>query len=639
MASTAGAQGGATTEDDVASQSHPHRGTQMLMLGALGVVFGDIGTSPLYALRESIAHTASLGISRGMVIGIVSLLIWALLVSVTIKYVVFLMRADNNGEGGTLSLMALAQGALGRRTSVIFFLGVTGASLFYGDAVITPAISVLSAVEGVKLWAPTLERYVLPIALGVLVALFAVQRRGTGRVAALFGPIMTVWFLAMAVLGITHIADDPEVFWAFNPVHAVGFLVVHKEVGFIVLGSVVLAVTGGEALYADMGHFGKRPIRLAWFCVVLPALILNYLGQGALILHSPEAAKNPFFLMAPDWALLPLVFLATVATVIASQAVITGAYSLTRQAIQLGLLPRMRITHTSEQQAGQIYMPQVNMLLFVGVIVLVLTFRTSSAFASAYGIAVTGAMAVDTLLGFVVARWLWHWPVRNALLVVVPLILVDLTFLSANLLKFFEGGYLPVMLGGVLVIIMWTWARGTKIVRDKARSQSVPLGHLLRMLKKSKPIRVPGTAVFMTSDPESAPNALLHNLKHNKVMHKQNIVLTIRTSVSPRIARDEQVKVEPLGEGICRIIATCGYMETPDVQKILQSARRKGLHFDIMRTSFFLARLRLAPDSKSNMPMWQGKLFINLTRLANDVTDFYRIPSGRLVELGSQMNI
>jgi KUP system potassium uptake protein len=613
------------------------RGTLMLVLGAAGVVYGDIGTSPLYALRESLAHSGSL--QRETVIGIVSLLLWALIITVTLKYVVLIMRADNKGEGGTLSLMALAHRALGRRTGVVLALGIAGAALFYGDAVITPAISVMGAVEGLKLMTPAFEPYVIPIALVILTGLFAVQSRGTGNVAALFGPIMVLWFVTLAVLGLIHIADDPEIFYAFNPLNGVAFLLTHGEVGFVVMGAVVLAVTGGEALYADMGHFGKRPIRIAWTALVLPALALNYLGQGALVLSHREASVNPFFLMVPEWGLLPLVILATVATIIASQAVITGAYSLTQQAIQLGLLPRLRIRHVSEKLMGRIYMPQVNTLLFVGVVALVLAFRSSSALASAYGIAVTSAMTVDTLLAFIVARWLWGWSRWLAAAVIAPFLVVDLTFFGANLLKFTEGGYMPIVLGAFLAIAMWTWDRGTRYVRAKVRKDSVPIGQLIKMLRRSKPHRVPGTAVFLTADPDSAPASLLHNLKHNKVMHKTNIIFTIRTQQTPRVSNNEKIEVEELSEEVIRITAKVGYMERPDVQQLLALSRKQGLHFDLMQTSFFLSRFRYVADARSGMPIWQDRTFIWLTKVAADVTDFYHIPSGRLVELGSQMSI
>ncbi len=615
----------------------PPRSTLPLVIGAAGVVFGDIGTSPLYAFRESLAHSGPL--ARETVVGIVSLLLWSLVIAVSLKYVVLIMRADNKGEGGTLSLMALAHGALGRRTPAVLLLGIAGAALFYGDAVITPAISVMSAVEGLKLVTPAVEPFVVPIALIILTGLFAVQSRGTESVAALFGPVMVIWFAALAVLGLIHIADDPEIFYALNPLNGIGFLLTHGHVGFIVLGSVVLAVTGGEALYADMGHFGKRPIRIAWTTMVLPALALNYLGQGALVLSHPETAANPFFLLAPDWGLLPLVVLATIATVIASQAVITGAYSLTQQAIQLGLLPRLKIKHVSETLMGQIYMPQVTALLFVGVVILVLAFRSSSNLASAYGIAVTGAMTVDTLLLFVVARWLWGWSRGLAAAVCIPFLVIDLAFFSANAMKFADGGYLPIVFGLVLAVAMWVWDRGTRYVRAKVRKDSVPIGQLVKMLRRSKPHRVPGTAVFLTADPDSAPASLLHNLKHNKVLHTTNIIFTIRTQQMPRVPNEEKIEVEELSEGVLKIIAKVGYMERPDVQRLLAMSRKQGLHFDLMQTSFFLSRFRYVADARSGMPLWQDKIFIGLTKVAADVTDFYHIPSGRLVELGSQMSI
>ena len=638
MATVAGASGDTESAAHPVGSTHAHGKTGTMVLGAIGVVFGDIGTSPLYAFRESLAHAAT-SPSRADVLGILSLLIWALIISVTLKYVVFLMRADNKGEGGTLSLMALAQGAVGRRTTAVFLLGIAGASLFVGDALITPAISVLSAVEGFQVATPVLHDYVQPIALAVLVGLFAVQSRGTGKVASFFGPVMLVWFAVLAGLGIWHLADDLEVLWAVNPYHGIVFITSHAHIGFIVLGAVVLAVTGGEALYADMGHFGRTPIRIAWSVIVLPALMLNYLGQGALVLAHPEAARDPLFLMVGEWGRLAFVVLATVAAIIASQAVITGAYSVAQQAVQLGLLPRLRIRHTSSEQAGQIYMPQVNALLFIGVILLVVMFRTSSAFASAYGIAVTGAMLVDTALGFIVARWLWKWSTQLALAVVVPLITIDVLFLVANLLKFLEGGYLPVTLGGSLMLLMWTWVRGTRIVREKTRRHSVPMTQFVRMLKRSKPHRIQGTAVFMTGDPESAPSALLHNLKHNQVLHKTNILLTIRTSVLPRVPVADQLQIEDLGENVTRIIANVGFMEKPDAQLLLEQARRQGVQYDAMRTSFFLARLHFITGEKKGWLHWQDQLFIGMTKLAADVTDFYHIPSGRVVELGSQISI
>ena len=622
--------------------SHASTGLAAAVLGSMGVVFGDIGTSPLYALRESLHHTSTGAVTRAEVLGIVSLLVWAVIITVTFKYVLFIMRADNKGEGGTLSLMALAQGALGRRTNSVLLLGIIGAALFYGDAVLTPAISVLSAVEGLKLVSPVFDKttLIVPIATAILVALFVGQSYGTQRVATFFGPIMALWFFVLAMLGLYHIGDDLGIFAAvYNPGHAVSFLLTHGKIGFIVMGAVFLAVTGGEALYADMGHFGRRPIQLAWMLFVMPALILNYLGQGAMVLAHPETAKDPFFLMAPAWALLPLVILATAATVIASQAVITGAFSLTQQAIQLGLLPRLKIQHTSETQAGQIYLPQINYLLMVLVILLVWQFQSSSKLASAYGIAVTGTMIVDTSLAFIVVWKLWRWPIHWALLLCLPFLFMDLAFFSANLLKFFEGGYIPITFGFMLVAMMWTWTTGTRLIADRYRRDAVSLSDLMRMLDKSKPHRVDGTAVYLTSDPEMAPSALLHNLKHNRVLHKQNIILTVRTSEVPRIPKREQIQVETISPDMKRIVATLGFMETPNVPRILTLARPKGIDFDIMQTSFFVARFQVKAATKRGLPPLQHALFVTLARFSNDATDFFDIPSGRVVWLGGQVTI
>lgn len=625
--------GGVDAHDqDEASRFSP------LVVGTLGVVFGDIGTSPLYAFRESIGHTVD-GDFRQAVVGIVSLLLWAIIVTVTIKYVLVIMKADNKGEGGTLSLMALAQHGIGKRTRSLLMLGVVGAALFYSDAVLTPAISVLSAVEGLKHVTPVFEPVVVPIAVGILVGLFMAQKNGTGRVAALFGPVMIVWFFTLGVLGLVHILDDISIFKALNPYYAVRFLVENGKIGFIVLGSVFLAVTGGEALYADMGHFGRKPIRIAWTWIVLPALVLNYIGQGAMVLARPDAKVEPFYLMVNDTFRFPLVILATCATVIASQAVITGAYSLTQQAIQLGLLPRLRILHTSETRVGQIYMPQVNGMLMVLVILLVLTFRSSSAIASAYGIAVSGTMIVDTSLFFIVAWRVWKLDIRWALALCIPFVMVDIAFFSANLFKFAEGGYLPVVFAGLLILTMWTWARGTRLVADKYRREAVTLADLMRMLEKSKPHRVEGTAVYLTSDPEMAPSALLHNLKHNRVLHRQNIILTVRTADVPRVSKREQLKVDNIGSDMKRIVAHLGYMETPNVPRLLTLARPHGIEFEIMQTSFFLARFQVKPAAKHGMPLWQHTIFVALARLSNDATDFFDIPSGRVVWLGGQVTV
>ncbi len=612
-----------------------------LTIGSIGVVYGDIGTSPLYALRESVLAATSGGglANEPVVLGLLSLIIWALFVVVTAKYVIILLRADNNGEGGTLALMALASRALGRSSGLVILLGVISGALFYGDAIITPALSVLSAVEGLKVVTPHFDAYVVPITVVILVALFAVQSRGTAKVAAFFGPLTVVWFIALAVGGLWHIGQNPQVLYAFNPWYGINFLIHHGIIAFYTLGAVFLCVTGCEALYADLGHFGRGPIRFAWLTLVLPALLLNYLGQGALVLANPKAIENPFFLLFPDWALLPMVLLATAATVIASQAVITGAYSLTRQAIQLGLLPRFEIRHTSEALAGQIFMPRVNSLLLVGVLLLVALFRSSSALASAYGIAVTGTMVVTAMMAFVVIWKVWRWPVVAAAALIAPFLFIDLTFLTANLLKIFEGGWMPLVLGAIVMVVMYTWRRGSRLLFDKTRKLEIPLEGLVAGLEKKPPQRVPGTAVFLTSDPQSAPTALMHSLKHYKVLHEKNVILTIETADTPRINPAERVRIEPVGETFSRVVLRFGFMETPNVPKALAVARKLGWQFDIMSTSFFLSRRALKPAAKSDMPRWQDRLFIGLTRSANDATDYFQIPTGRVVEVGTQVTI
>ncbi|WP_245413596.1 potassium transporter Kup [Mangrovicella endophytica] len=609
-----------------------------LLLGSIGVVYGDIGTSPLYALREALHHAAGDGLTDSEVIGVVSLLLWTLTLIVTLKYVVLILQADNNGEGGTLSLLALAQKVLGRR-GFLLGIGVVGASLFYGDAVITPAISVLSAVEGLKLAVPSLSHWVLPITSVILVALFAVQSRGTGRIGKFFGPITLVWFTVMAGLGLMHIGDQPDILYAIDPGYAIGFIYRHGFVALVVLGSVFLAVTGAEALYADMGHFGRFPIRVAWGTIVFPALALNYLGQGALILSSPQALENPFFLLAPDWALLPLVILATVATIIASQAVITGAFSVTRQAIQLGLIPRLEIRHTSEELFGQIYIPRANLFLFLGVIILVWTFQTSGALANAYGIAVTGDMVVTSTIAFLVFWKCWRWSIWLTTAVILPLILLELVFLGSNLLKLFDGGYVPLGLAAALTVLMWTWIRGTAIVYAKARRDSVALDDLARMLTRSHPLEARGTAVFLTSDATVAPSCLLHNLKHNGVLHEQNLILTINYANTPRVSEEERVKVEPLVDSFQRVSLTFGYMEEPNVPKALAAAKKKGLKFEIMSTSFFLSRRSLRRSPHAGMPLWQDDLYILMAQSAADASSFYRLPTNRVVEMGQQFTV
>ncbi len=614
-----------------------------LALGSIGVVFGDIGTSPIYAMREALSHAHNGGGRPEAVLGVVSLIIWALTLIVTVKYVTFLMRADNKGEGGTLALMALAQRALGRRSTVVFFLGMVGAALFYGDGIITPAISVLSAVEGVK-GAPhiglLLAPYVLPIAVGILIALFLVQSRGTQSVAALFGPITVVWFLVIGGLGLMHLADDLSVFRAINPYYGARFIFDNGFIGFVILGSVFLAVTGAEALYLDMGHFGKSPIRVAWLGLVFPCLTLNYLGQGAVVLHHPGAWHNPFWAMAPAVAYWPILVLATVATVIASQAVISGAFSMTQQAVQLGLFPRMDIRPTSETQAGQIYVPFVNTALMIGVLVLVALFQTSSHLASAYGIAVTGSMFMDTLLAYVVVRRKWKWNLFQTACLLVPLALIDATFISSNLLKIPDGAWMPLSLGAIFVIVMWTWTRGARILTEKARRDSIPLTDLIAMLAARPPNRTPATAIFLTSDPDMAPLALMHNLKHNMVLHRDNVILTVRTTGTPRVADAERIQIETVNADFKKIRVTYGFMESPNIPRALRLCRQRGVKFDIMSTSFFLGRRSLIPANRASaMPLWQDRLFIYLMKNATNPTDFFHIPPGRVVEMGTQVSV
>ncbi|SFJ02838.1 KUP system potassium uptake protein [Bosea sp. OK403] len=642
---------GSASLGSASKHGHSTNSFAVLALGALGVVYGDIGTSPLYALRETVlAATAAHGaltnaaadtpVPRDIVIGVLSLILWSLVIVVTLKYVLLLMRADNNGEGGILTLVALAQRGLGRmRGGFVLFLGMAGAALFYGDAVITPAISVLSAVEGIKLVTPVLDDYVIWIASIILIVLFMVQSGGTEKVANFFGPVMLVWFAALAGLGIYHIADELSVLASVNPYYGLRFFVDHPTVSLAVLGSVCLAVTGAEALYADMGHFGRGPIQSAWIWLVFPSLWLNYLGQGALILSDPSAIDNPFYKLAPDFLILPLVILATIATIIASQAVITGAFSLTRQAIQLGLLPRLEIRHTSEHTSGQIYIPRINWMLLVVVLLLVWAFKTSSNLSHAYGIAVFGTMVVSSLLAFIVIRRNWGWSLIATLALIVPFLVIDIAFFAANLLKLFSGGYMPVLLAIVLVVMMWTWVRGTKILFDKTRKTDVPLLELVGMLSKSPPVRVKGMAVFLTSDPETAPASLLHNLKHNKVLHERNVILTVRSADTPRVAEEERVRLSRITDDFWRVEMVYGYMESPNIPKGLAVLRKQGFKFDIMSTSFFLSRRSIKASPQSGMPIWQDKLFISLTKSATDATSFFQIPTGRVVEVGTQVSV
>jgi len=611
----------------------------VLALGSIGVVFGDIGTSPLYALQTALGMFKDSGANELQVVGTVSLIVWALLIVVTAKYVLFLMQADNKGEGGILSLDALARTAIGKHTATVFLLGVAGAALFSGDAIITPAISVLSALEGLKQVNEGLTPYVLPATVVILVALFAAQRRGTAGVAAFFGPIMLVFFGVNTVLGLVQIPHAWVILSALSPLPGVRFLLAHGATGFMVLGSVFLAVTGAEALYADMGHFGRRPIQASWLFVVLPALICNYLGQGALILSDPKAVENPFYLLAPAWALAPLVVLSTAATVIASQAVITGAYSLVSQAIQLGLLPRLEIVHTSDTQEGQIFIPRVNRLMLIGVLALVVLFKSSDALANAYGIAVAGTMVTTTSLAFFVVWKLWRWPLWRALLLILAFLSIDVAFFIANLYKVLDGGYVPLLLGATSFTVMWTWARGSEILMEKTHRDSIPIADLLKMLAKSKPTRVPGTAVFLTNDVGAAPSSFMHNLKHNKVMHERVIMMCVRAEPRPRVPPDKRYEIEQLSPDFIAVKLHYGYMEQPRIPTALAGLRKLGLKFDIMTTSFFLGRRTLKPAQKSGMPKWQDHLFIALAKQAASAPDFFHIPSDRVVELGAQMKV
>ena len=640
MTSDVAAPAPETTAANGHGDTHSTAGFAALTLGSIGVVYGDIGTSPLYALREAvIAASAGGAVTSQAVLGVLSLILWALIIVVTLKYVVILLRADNNGEGGTLALMALAQRGVTRGAVTIVLLGIISGALFYGDAVITPALSVLSAIEGIKLVTAALDPYVVPLTVLILLALFAVQSRGTARVASFFGPIMLVWFAIIAIAAVPAVARQPEVLLSLNPLYAVSFMLHHGIIGFVTLGAVFLAVTGAEALYADLGHFGKRPIQTAWLFIVLPSLALNYLGQGALVIADPKAVENPFFLMFPDWALIPMVALATAATVIASQAVITGAYSLTRQAIQLGLLPRFEIRHTSETHSGQIFMPRVNRMLLIAVVLLVLMFKSSSALASAYGISVTGTMVVTAMMGFVVIWRVWKWSALAAAALIAPFLFLDLTFLAANLLKVFEGGWVPLALGAWVMLLMYTWRRGSRLLFEKSRKLEFPLADLVAMLEKRPPQRVSGTAVFLTSDPVSAPTALMHSLKHYKVLHEKNVILTIESAATPRVDPSERVRLEQISPTFTKVTLRFGFMESPNVPKALAIARKLGWQFDIMSTSFFLSRRALKPAAHSGMPRWQDHLFISLSRTANDATDYFQIPSGRVVEVGTQVTV
>ncbi len=618
---------------------HAKQNLPILTLGAIGVVYGDIGTSPIYAFRQAMAVRPGGAATGDEVLGLLSLIVWALALTVALKYVFFVTRADNNGEGGTLSLMALARKTFENPPLWITALGVVGAAMFYGDAMITPAISVLSAVEGLELVAPNMTRWIVPITLLIIVGVFFVQRFGTAKVAIVFGPITVVWFLVMGLIGLVHIVDNPYVLWALNPWNGIQFLLTHSGIAFVVMGAVFLAVTGAEALYVDLGHFGRKPIVLAWFGLVFPCLLLNYFGQGAFVLTvGPENVVSPFYEMHPDWALGPFVVLATLATIIASQAVISGAYSLTQQAIALNLLPRMLVLHTSDSQRGQVYMPQINSFLMIMVLILVVSFGSSSALSNAYGIAVSGIMVVTLALLLVVMwrNWKWH-PALIALFGAVFLV-IDGGFFVVNSAKIVQGGWVPVAVAVIATLLIASWMTGRARLAEKTRRDEVPLEFLVENLAKKKPTIVPGTAIFLTSDIEGAPTALLHSLKHYKVLHEQNVILTVRTSTSPRVPDDEKVTIDAYNELFSRVVVNFGFMEEPNIPKALALARKLGWKFDIMSTSFFLSRRSLKPGNKGGLlRYWQDRLFTRLARNASDATEYFHIPTGRVVEIGTQV--
>ena len=613
-----------------------------LAVGAIGVVYGDIGTSPLYAMKEAFGGPHAIAVNPGNVLGVLSLIFWSLIFVVSIKYVALIMRADNKGEGGIMALMALVQRVTAGDTRlrwVLMSLGIFGAALFYGDGMITPAISVLSAVEGLEIATPAFKPYVIPISLVVLVALFVFQRQGTASVGALFGPIMMLWFATLAILGTLSIARYPEVLAALNPAYAVAFFQANHWPGFIVLGAVVLAFTGAEALYADMGHFGRKPIRYAWFGFVLPALVLNYFGQGALLLHDEAAAQNPFYLLAPSWGLYPMVVLSTLAAVIASQAVISGAFSVTRQAIQLGYLPRMDVNHTSEREIGQIYIPIMNWGLLLGIVALVLGFQTSSNLAAAYGIAVTGTMAIDTILAFVVVRGLWKWSWTATIIGITLFLSVDIAFFAANAGKIVQGGWFPLVIALVIFTIMATWKRGRELLNERLKDLAIVGEPFLEGIAKHPPTRIPGTAIFLTTSHEGVPHAMLHNLKHNKVLHERVIFLKVVFQDIPHVDDSERVEVRPLGNGFTKVFVIYGFKDETNVPRALELCAPHGLEFNMMDTSFFLSRETLIPTNKPGMALWREKLFVSMARNAGSVTAYFQIPTNRVVELGTQVEL
>lgn len=628
-------------QSQTSSAGHSQHGIAALALAAIGVVYGDIGTSPLYTMKEVFGGDHGLPLTTDNVLSVLSLIFWSLMIIVSLKYVLFIMRADNRGEGGIMALIALTrqQNHSDNVRRVLMGLGIFGAALFYGDGVITPAISVLSAVEGLEVATPVFKPYVVPITLTVLIGLFFFQRKGTASVGALFGPIMVVWFLTLAALGIGNIAQHPSVLLALNPIYALGFFQQHGWHAFLALGAVVLAVTGAEALYADMGHFGRKPISVAWFWFVLPALMLNYLGQGAELLDNPKAVVNPFYMLAPDWALYPLIGLATAATVIASQAVITGAFSMTRQAMQLGYSPRMEVQHTSEQEIGQVYLPGINWGLLVAIIALVLGFQSSSNLAAAYGIAVTTTMVIDSILSFFIVRTLWRWNLLLTLLAFGLLLAVDLSYFVANTLKIPHGGWFPLALGASIFTILSTWKRGREILFTRLQSQAIELKPFLEDMVAYPPQRVPGTAVFLSASPEAVPHAILHNLAHNKVLHERVAFLTVMFEDVPHVPDIDHTEVENLGHNFYRIYVRYGFKDEPDIPKAMQQCALFGLGFNMLETSFFLSRETIIPTRMPGMALWREKLFASMARNAGSATAFFKIPSNRVVELGTQIEI
>ena len=613
-----------------------------LAFGALGVVFGDLGTSPLYTLQEVFSNAYGLGVSSATVLGVLSLVFWALLIVVCIKYVMFVMRADNKGEGGIMALLALAQRSvygLPRLRWLVAVVAIFGAALFYGDGVITPAISVLSAVEGLKIATPGLGRFVMPISVVILLGLFVLQRFGTARVGGLFAPVMCVWFVVIALLGVRMIVQYPAILIALNPYYAVRFFQSHGIAAFVALGGVVLALTGTEALYADMGHFGKKPIRIAWMYFVFPALLCNYFGQGALMLRHPDAAANPFYLLVPPALLIPMIVLAAAATVIASQAVISGAYSMTREAAQLGFSPRMRVVHTSSSMSGQIFVPWINTMLLLLVLAAVVGFRSSENLGAAYGIAVTGTMVTTTLLALLVALRLWHWKWYAVVALGIPLLIIDCAFFGANLLKVEHGGWFPLILGILVFTVMTTWRRGRELVLRQLKHGGIALAPFIESIAEHPPARVPGTAVFMTANLNAVPHAMLHSLKHFKVLHERNVLLSVETLEAPYADQAEQVELRDLGHSFYTLLLRFGFMEDPDVPAALAARAQRGLGFDMMDTTFFLSRETVVATKRPGMVLWRDKLFAFMTRNAMPATAFFHIPGNRLVELGTQVEI